>query len=427
VTFGIEIGLYKTVRTFYYAVAVKKTAVGALVAGELVSILGTRMTYLALPWFVLVTTGSASKMTLVLAVEILPMALFGIPSGSLVHRLGSRTVMLISDFARAPLLASVPLLHAAGVLSFPLLLGVVFALGCFMPPYFASQRTILPELVGEDERMMSQANSLIEGGGAIAALLGPALAGVLIPVIGAPNVLYVDAATYVISFLLILIFVPRREPVGEEPQHGVLGGISFLLRDRLLGPMALVVVAFGFLGSGLSAALPFYAYDEFDGSSRIAGLFYTALGAGAVVGSLIAVVAVRKVPPLKLAALAIVGFAAPMWLLPLGLPFGAVFVVLLVASAFTPLVNAPLIATMTARTPPELRAKVLTAAISVNTIAAPLGFLAAGQVLERWGVNPVFAGVAAGVSIAALGFSAVVLRYAGEGLSVTAEASTSSA
>ncbi|WP_439955100.1 hypothetical protein, partial [Klebsiella pneumoniae] len=68
--------------------------------------------------------------------EILPMALFGIPSGMLVQRLGSRTVMLMSDFARAPLLASVPLLHAAGVLSFGLLLAVVFALGCFMPPYF---------------------------------------------------------------------------------------------------------------------------------------------------------------------------------------------------------------------------------------------------------------------------------------------------
>jgi MFS family permease len=201
-------------------VAVKKTAVAALVAGEIVSILGTRMTYLALPWFVLVTTGSASKMTLVLAAEILPMALFGIPSGTLVQKLGSRTVMLISDFARAPLLMSVPILHSAGVLSFPLLLGVVFALGCFMPPYFASQRTILPELVGEDERLMSQANSLIEGGGALAALLGPALAGILIPFLGAPNVLYVDAATYVVSFLLIFAFVPRREPVAARWSTG---------------------------------------------------------------------------------------------------------------------------------------------------------------------------------------------------------------
>jgi MFS family permease len=353
------------------------------------------MTYLALPWFVLVTTGSASKMTLVLAAEILPMALFGIPSGTLVQKLGSRTVMLISDFARAPLLMSVPILHSAGVLSVPLLLGVVFALGCFMPPYFASQRTILPELVGEDERLMSQANSLIEGGGALAALLGPALAGILIPFLGAPNVLYVDAAMYVVSFLLIFAFVLRREPVAAPVEHGVLAGLSFLLRDRLFGPMALTVVAFGFLGSALSAALPVYAYDTFDGSAKIAGLFYTALGAGALVGTLFALAAVRKVPPLRLAALAILGFAAPMWLLPLGLAAWAVVVVLFVATAFTPLINGPTLAVLTARTPPDLRARVMTAVITVNTVAAPLGFIAAGQVLERWGVNPVFAGVAA--------------------------------
>ena len=60
---------------------------------------------LGLPWFVLVTTGSPGKMTLVLAVEIPPMAILGIPSGALVQRLGSRTTMLVSDLARAPILA----------------------------------------------------------------------------------------------------------------------------------------------------------------------------------------------------------------------------------------------------------------------------------------------------------------------------------
>ena len=71
--------------------------------------------------------------------------------------------MLVCDAARVPLLAALPLLHAADALSFPLLLVLVFALGCFMAPYFAAQRVILPELVGEDERTISQANSVIEG------------------------------------------------------------------------------------------------------------------------------------------------------------------------------------------------------------------------------------------------------------------------
>ena len=120
-----------------------RTAVGALVVAEIVSVLGTRMTYLALPWFVLVTTGSPGKMSLVLAAEILPMALLGIPSGSVVEKLGGRTTMLVADFARAPIMASIPLLHAADLLSFPLLLGLVALLGSFMPPYFAAQRIVL--------------------------------------------------------------------------------------------------------------------------------------------------------------------------------------------------------------------------------------------------------------------------------------------
>ena len=391
--------------------SVRKTAVSALVAAETISVLGTRMTYLALPWFVLVTTGSPGKMSLVLAAEILPMAILGIPSGAVVQRLGARTTMLAADFARAPILASIPLLYSAGALSFELLLALVALLGCFMPPYFASQRTILPELVGENETRMSQANSAIEGGTAFAALLGPVLAGVLIPFIGAANVLYVDAATYLVAFVLIVAFVPRRKPVAAGAQQGVLAGLRFLVSDRLLAPMAATIVGFGFLGSGMAAGLPVYAYDEFDGSAWIAGLFYGALGAGALVGSLAAVVAVKRIPPLRLSALAILAFAVPLWVLPFLPPWPVVFVALFVATFFTPLVNGPLIAVLTARTPEDLRAKVMTAVISVNTIAAPLGFLVAGQVLERWGVAPLFGAVVVGITLLSMVFATIVRRH----------------
>ncbi|HEY1512872.1 MAG TPA: MFS transporter, partial [Gaiellaceae bacterium] len=69
----------------------------ALLTAEAVSSTGSAMTFVALPWFVLVTTGSPTRMSIVLAAEILPMALLGIPSGSVVARLGARTSMLVSD------------------------------------------------------------------------------------------------------------------------------------------------------------------------------------------------------------------------------------------------------------------------------------------------------------------------------------------
>jgi len=390
--------------------AVNRTAVGALVAAETVSVLGTRMTYLALPWFVLATTGSAAKMTLVLAAEILPMALLGIPSGTVVEKLGGRTTMLIADFSRAPIMASIPLLHAFDVLSFPLLLGIVALLGSFMPPYSAAQRIVLPELVGENERLLVQGNSMIEGGTAFAGLIGPAVAGLLIPFLGAPNVLYLDAATFLLSFTILLVMVPKQKPLRAPAQRGVFAGLKFVLRDPLLAPLTLTVIGFGFVVSALSPALLVYAHDSF-GSARIAALFYTALGAGALAGTVAAVLIARKLAPLKMATLGILAFACPLWLLPATPPAWVVMVTLFVATFFTPLVNGPVIGVLTARTPAALRPKVMTAVIALNTLAAPLGFVLAGQVLERWGVEPIFFGVAAGVSLLAPLFATIALRH----------------
>jgi MFS family permease len=199
--------------------------------------------------------------------------------------------------------------------------------------------------------------------------------------------------------------------VAAAVQHGVLAGLRFLLRDKLLAPMAATVVVFGFLSAGMSAGLPVYAYDEFDGHAWIAGLFYGALGAGALVGSLVAVFAVRRVAPLRLAALGILAFSVPLWVLPFLPPWPVVIVALFTATFFTPLVNGPTVAVLTARTPENLRAKVMTAVISVNTLAAPLGFLVAGQVLENWGVVPLFTAVVLGITWTAIVFASITWRH----------------
>jgi predicted MFS family arabinose efflux permease len=319
--------------------------------------------------------------------------------------------MLAADFARAPLIAALPVLHAEGVLSFGLLLGIVAAIGAFMPPYAASQRVILPELVGEDVTLMSQANSLIEGGTAAAALIGPALAGILIPLIGAPNVLYVDGATYLVAFALVLAFVPRPKPrVDAAPSGGLLDGLRYVVRDPLIGALVATIVAFGFFSAALSAALPAHAYLDF-GSPRIAGLFYSALGAGALIGTILAVSLIPRTQPLRLAAGAILGVTLPLWLLGADLPPWVFTSALFAATLFTPLVNGPIMGTLTARMPVEIRPKAMTAIIAVNTMAAPLGFLLAGQVIERTGTSVVFFTVAAGFTAASLVFVAIVLRH----------------
>jgi len=92
-----------------------------LLAAEVVSTTGSALTMVALPWFVLTTTGSAARSGLVMAAEVAPVVLFGVVSGGWAARVGARRWMLLSDSLRAPLVALVPLLYALGVLPFWLL------------------------------------------------------------------------------------------------------------------------------------------------------------------------------------------------------------------------------------------------------------------------------------------------------------------
>ena len=383
----------------------------ALLAAEIVSSLGTHMTYLALPWFVLVTTGSPARMTVVLAVQMLPVALFGIPSGTLVSKLGARRTMLIADWARAPLMASIPVLHTLDVLSFPLLLVCVFGIGCFIAPYFASQRVILPEIVGDDERTVGQANAIVEGAQRATSLLGPSAAGVLIAVVGATNVLYLDAATFLFAALMLTAFVPQRPPAAPtEDSGGLLAGVRFLARNRILRTLGITALVLNGLGMMMAAALPVLAYQDFGGSSRVAGVFFASFGAGAVIGSFVAVKVLGRIDPLRLATFALIALTLPLFVLVLELPAWAIVAALVASAIFGPLVNAPLIAMITTKTPAALRAKVMTSVLTFALLAGPAGLLAAGPILQAWGPHLVFGIVATGQLGAAVFFASVTLR-----------------
>jgi MFS family permease len=382
----------------------------ALVSAEVISSLGSQMTFLALPWFVLQTTGSATRMGIVLAVELLPIAILGIPSGSVIARYGARRTMIVSDLIRAPLLASIPLLHELGMLSFPLLLGIVACIGAFLAPYFASQRLILPELVGDDEHVVAQANAVIEGATRATSLLGPAAAGLLIAAFSAPVVLYVDAATFLIAFSLLALFVPARPPLPQSDDgRGVLAGIRFLLRDPLLRVLGVTALVANGLGQMLGAGLTVLAYEEYS-SSKVAGAFFAAFGLGAVLGSIAAVRIVGRHDPLRLGASAFVVLTLPIFALSLDLPVPAVMTALAASSFFGPLVNAPLIGVITMRTPEAIRAKVMTAVLTTAMLAGPAGMALAGPLLQSWGPHRVFLLVATGQLLATIPFAIVAFR-----------------
>jgi len=375
-----------------------------LLTAELVSLTGSSMTFVALPWFVLVTTGSTAKMGWVLAAEMLPIAIFGIPAGSLIARIGAKRTMLVSDAARGPLLLVLPILHHTGHLTFPALLGTAFAIGVFAAPYFASSRIVIPEVAGEDQRAVTEVNAILGGANQLTQLAGPVLAGVLIAATSASTVLVIDAFTYVFSFLTIALVVragKRVQPTAAS--RGILAGVKFLMHDTLLGPI-------NFVAQGLIVGIQGLAYFRYDGNAHVLGFLFGAFGVGALIGSLAAQQLARRANLMKLAAFAIVAMPLPLFVLSASLPWGAALVVVAAFSFFAPLVNAPIIGMLTVRTPEALRPKVMTAVMTVATMAGPLGFLGAGIALRYISLSTLFIVLPALLALGGLAFATILLR-----------------
>ncbi|MCP9486218.1 MAG: MFS transporter [Gaiellaceae bacterium MAG52_C11] len=160
----------------------------------------------------------------------------------------------------------------------------------------------------------------------------------------------------------------------------------------------------------LFATLPVLAFEHFGESSRVAGGFFAAFGAGAVLGSLMAMKAIHRFDPIRLGAFSLVALTLPIWILPLGLPAPGVMAVLFVSSIFGPLVNAPLIGVITTRTPEALRAKVMTAVLTFALLAGPLGLLVVGPLVQGIGVYKVFLVIATGQTLASAIFGVAALR-----------------
>jgi predicted MFS family arabinose efflux permease len=344
-------------------------------------------------------------MSLVLAAEILPMAVFGIPSGSVVARLGARKTMLISDLFCAPLVALVPVLHWSGHLTFGLLLVIVFLLGLVIAPYAASQRSIIPEVLGDDEKAVSKASGLFGAAKNLPIVIGPAIAGVLIAWWGTSPLLVIDGLTFLFAFLMVLAFVRGGARVAmDDESRGLLAGVRYLRRDRLLGPMSLTIIILDGAANGISVAVPLLAYTRYDKDPHVAGWIFTAFGIGAIAGSVLVVKLLDRFAPLRLARFGMLAATLPLWIVVAPVPWPVVALAVVLCGVFVPLINAPLMGIITARPPAALRAKVMTAVMAASGAGGPLGRLIIGP-MYRLGGNPaVWTEIAGGMTLGAVLF-----------------------
>jgi MFS family permease len=305
--------------------------------------------------------------------------------------------MMLCDGARAPLMIVIPVLHFTGGLTFPVLLVVAFALGGFAAPYFAAQKVIVPELLGEGEKLLTEANALFQAATRTTMLAGPALGGLLIGVMGATNVLLIDAATYVVSLLLVALFVPQRPPIAQdEASRGMRVGFSFIANDRL---MRVWWPAFALGDAAWTAffiTIPVLVLARYGHHAWIAGWLVASFGVGALLGNAISFrYLARRFDGLWIVTVFVMGQAAPLWLLSLKLPPGAMSALIAVSGIANGLVNPSLHTITTLRVPPPLRPTVLTTAMVGWAVVNPVGLFVVGPVLDKFGTTPVLVGFAA--------------------------------
>ncbi|OLB82512.1 MAG: hypothetical protein AUI14_00550 [Actinobacteria bacterium 13_2_20CM_2_71_6] len=354
-----------------------------LLAADVISTTGTEMTAVALPWFVLVATGSPAQMGAVLAAEFVGMAVLGLWGGRAATLLGPRRMMLASDLVRAVLIALIPLLYWAGALSFPVVLVVGFVVGAFFPGYSSSQRLVMAGIVGDDELRLTRAGGLMNSVNETASFVGPALGGVLVVLIGAANVLVVDAVSYLCAFGLVALLVPAAgtSAGADENGSGVLDGLRYVVRHRALRRQVLGLGVIEVGWAAMVATLPVVAMHH--GGATVAGWLLASYGAGSVVGGLIS--ARARTASGRTATWAVVGNAAVLWLLVLPVPVwvlaGAVAANGVCSGLFFP----RFFSALTSGTPPALRARVMTSVTIAISTPGPVGFLGAGFLAQRTG------------------------------------------
>jgi MFS family permease len=390
-----------------------RAPLAALLAANTISIAGNRMATLAIPWFVLQTTGSVAKTGLAAFFALLPFVLSSALGGVVVDRLGYRRASIVSDLASGVSVLLVPILYHADALPLAALLGLVFAGALLDAPGQTAREAILPELVERAGTTLERAVSLFDGASRAANMLGAVLGGVLIAVLGAANVLFVDAATFAVSALLFVLFVPRpeRRP-DEEPRgryaHELREGFAFMWRTPIVRAIVAMVVVTNMLDAAMGGVLlPVYA-DRVLGSVVALGLLAGVFSAGAVAGALAFAWIGQRLPRVPTLVIAFTLGGAVRWFVLAAEPgLGPLLAWHVAAGVCIGAINPILGVLQYERVPERLRARVFGAVSAGVMAAAPLGALLGAAAVSMLGLQATL--VAFGTVYAACTLSPLVV------------------
>ena len=370
-----------------------RVPIGALLGATAVSLVGSTLTAVALPWFVLQTTGSAARTGLVAAFVFLPGFAAGVFGGPLVDRLGAKRVGVAADVLGAVGIGLVPLLYHTVGLPFWALLGLVFAGALLEIPGLTARRSMLPELAALAGWRLERVNASFESIQHLSLLLGLPLAGLLIGWLGAADVLWLDAATFGVAAGLVAVAVPAAATDGRPCTAGrclsdLAAGLRFLRGDRVLLVLALTIAATNCLTGPLFAVLlPVYADQTFGGATAL-GLAVAAAGAGSLAGALAFGAFGHRLPRRATWLVAFLVGPLDLWVLAAEPSLPVLVGVSGLAGLVAGPVNPLLVTIRHERIPVELRGRVFGTFSAIAMATEPLGMIFAGALIDGVGFRP---------------------------------------
>jgi MFS family permease len=258
--------------------------------GESISLLGSQITFLALPLTaVTVLEATALEMGVLGAVEFAPFLLFSLVAGVWADRLPRRPILMIANIGRAILLGSIPLMALNGWLTMNYLYVIAFGVGILTVFFDVAYQSYLPVLVTREQ--LVEGNSKLEGSRSVTEIAGPAMAGGLVQAFTAPIAIAVDAVSFLIS-AFFLGLIRRREDNSNsagkwKPMWGeIREGLQVVFRSPILRSIAGCTATNNFFSNVRFAVLTIYVVRELGIEPGVLGIIFAAGSVGALIGAL---------------------------------------------------------------------------------------------------------------------------------------------
>jgi predicted MFS family arabinose efflux permease len=254
---------------------------GKLWLGQGISELGSAVSGLALPTLAVLSLHAGPfEVGLLAALQKAPFPFVSLPAGVFVDRLPKRTVLIVCDVGRAAVLGAIPLAALFGHLGLGLLYAAALAKGLLSVFFDLAYLSYGPILVGREE--LSAANSRLDSNFAVANVVGPGLAGLLVQAIGAARAVAIDAASFLISAVTLLAIRHKEASVERQPGGSVLGelaaGLRFVLGHVLLRAQFLSMAVMLFGAGFMDGIIYPFAYRDLHLTPGVLGLAFTVGG-----------------------------------------------------------------------------------------------------------------------------------------------------